>query len=458
MKFTPHDYQGRAIAHMVRHRNSLVLLDPGYGKTVITLSAFEEMRRLFEGDRMLVIAPLAVCYNVWAQEAAKWDHLQHLSVGVLHGRKKAQVLDEPHDVFLINPEGIEWLAEQDWEWPDVLIIDESTKFKATGTTRFKALTKRLHGFHRRYGLTGTPIPNGLLDLFGQAFCIDLGATLGLSAKKYKQEFFVPVLKGNYYKWEARDDAPERIYKRMGNIALRLEGADLDLPDLVVSDVVVDMSPAGRRLYDELKEDMVGHIAQGDILALNAGSLTSKCRQVANGSIYCEDVLVTSTPARPDGQAGGRAYSRVHTAKEAALQRLVEELGGKPVLVAYDFKHDLAAIERALGPSPVLKGDDTALVEEWNAGNVPIMAAHPKSAGHGLNLQYGGHNLIWYAPPWDLELYLQMIRRLYRQGQLNRVQVYRLIARGTVDQVAARALQKKNANQQALLDALRKDLQ
>ncbi len=457
MEFRPHRYQRTAITRMVDRSHLGLFLDPGLGKTAIVLTAFQDFRDHFEAERMLVIAPLAVCYNVWRQEANKWDHTRDLRVQLVHGRCKAEALHREADVYLVNPEGVPWLVEQDWDWPDVLVVDESTKFKKPGTRRFRALRKVLGQFDRRYILTGTPTPNGLLDLFGQMYCVDQGHTLGRSLTDYKQEYFVPIPRGNYHDWVPRRNADKMIYEQIGPRVLRMEGTELDLPDLVVSDVVVELPPAARTLYDHLRRDMVAQMEQGEVLALNAGALTGKCRQLANGRVYLDD-LPGGGGQRPDGHAGGRPFARVHDAKVEALGRLVEELGGKHVLFSYEYHHDLAAIRQAVGRDvPVLKGSDAGLVTRWNRGLVPCMAAHPRSAGHGLNLQHGGHVLVMLGPPWDLELYQQMIRRLYRQGQRERVLVYRLVARGTVDEVAARTLQRKDADQQALLDALREDL-
>ena len=457
MEFRPHRYQRTAVRRMVRQGHMGLFLDPGLGKTVIVLTAFQDLRDNFEAERMLVVAPLAVCYNVWRQEAEKWDHTRDLRVQLIHGKYKGQAILREADVYLVNPEGVPWLVEQDWNWPDMLVIDESTKFKKPGTRRFRALRKVLGRFDRRYILTGTPTPNGLLDLFGQMYCVDQGHTLGRSMTDYKQEYFVPIPRGNYYDWVPRRNADKMIYERIGSRILRMEGTELDLPGLVVSDIPIELPPAARTLYDTLRQEMVAQMEQGEVLALNAGALTGKCRQLANGRVYIDD-LPGGDEQRPDGHAGGRPFACVHDAKVEALGRLIEELGGKHILFSYEYLHDLVAIRKALGRDvPMLKGSDSALVTQWNRGLVPYMVAHPKSAGHGLNLQTGGHVLVMLGPPWDLELYQQMIRRLYRQGQTERVLVYRLVARGTVDETAARTLQRKDVNQRALLDALREDL-
>lgn len=445
---------------MIDQRHLLLLLDPGLGKTAIALTAFEELRSGLEVDRLLVVAPLAVCYNVWRQEAAKWDHLRHLSFGLVHGRRKAEVANERHDVYLINPEGVPWLAANWRDLPDALVIDESTKFKRPGTTRFRALRRILGRFRRRYAMTGTPTPNGLIDLFGQAYCVDQGATFGRSMTAYKSEFFIPVPRGQYHDWVPRRNAERDVYQRLGLLALRLAGSELDMPELVVCDVHVELPDDARELYDRLRREMVADLDQGgELVALNPGALTVKCRQIANGRIYLDELPGADAPARPDGQAGGRGFARVHEAKVEALGRLVEELGGKSALLSYEFQHDLDVIRRAVGVDvPVLRGTDHELVTRWNRGQLRFMAAHPRSCGHGLNLQEGGSVLIMLAPPWDLELYQQMIGRLRRQGQRSgRVLVYRLVASETVDQVAAATLERKDATQRSLLDALREDV-
>ncbi len=459
MKYVAKKYQERAISRMAAQFVLGVLLDPGLGKTSSVLTAFEQMRQMFEADRMLVIAPLAVCYNTWPREVMKWDHTKHLRVEILHGRHKEKALRRDADVYVINPEGIKWLSQQDWDLPDTLVIDESTKFKKTGTTRFRALRRMLPKFTRRYMLTGTPTPNGLLDLFGQIYCLDLGASLGTAVKDYKQNYFVPVERNGYYKWEIRDDGPDRIHKKLAPIILRLEGTDLDLPEIQVNDIPVQLPDTVRPMYNTFRRDMTMEIPQGEILALNAGVLTAKCRQLANGHVYLDDFPGGQEP-NPDGVIDGRKYAYIHGAKIEAMKRIVDELNGKPILFSYEFKHDRIAIEKAVGQKvPLLKGMNTKLVDEWNAGHVPYLVAHPKSAGHGLNLQEGpGHVLMWLGPTYDLELYDQMVKRLARQGQASPyVLVYRFICQNTEDVRAARLVGLKDIDQRAFLDAMKEEI-
>ena len=461
MKYVPKKYQDVAITRMIVQRLLGLFLDPGLGKTSTVLTAFDQMREMFEADKMLVIAPLAVCYNVWPQEVAKWDHVKHLRVEILHGRKKEEALDRDADIYVINPEGIKWLCEhKDWEWPDTLVIDESTKFKRTGTARFRALRKMLPKFSRRYILTGTPTPSGLKDLYGQLYCLDLGKLLGKNMSTFQRKYFVPVPRGDYYDWEIRDEAPEEIYEKIAPIVLRLEGEDLDLPEIQVIDIPVQLPPSVRALYDQFQQEMVVNLEQGEVVALNAGSLTAKCRQIANGRIYLEDQLPGGPEPIPDGTIDGRAYADVHDAKVDAVRRIVDELNGKPILFSYEFKHDRVGLEKAVGEKiPLLKGSDTKMVAAWNAGDLPYMVAHPASVGHGLNLQEGpGHVNMWLGPTYNWEFYNQMIKRLARQGQASPyVLVYRFICRNTADVGAAHSVGLKEVTERALLDALREDL-
>lgn len=450
-EFEPRPYQRVAIERMANQRCCGLMLDPGAGKTAAVLEAFRRMRHDFEAERMLVITPLAVAYSTWPEQVQEWNQFRHLTVAILHGPRKAERLKLDADVYLINPEGVMWLAKQKWRLPDVLVVDESTKFKKPGTQRFRALRRMLGKFRRRYILTGTPAPNGLLDLFGQVYVVDQGRTLGRSMTAYKQEYFVPVPRGNYNDWLPRRNAMNDIRDRIAPIVLRIETDGLvGLPGLVTTPVRVRLPDKADRLYQRLRREMVVALEHGEVSAANAGALTNKCRQVANGRVYVDD------------RAEGLRYSKVHDAKEEALSRLVDELGGKPVIVVYEYKHDLEAIRDALGDVPAIGGGTKAteareLITKWNRGTLPVLAAHPASAGHGLNLQAGGHVMIWYSLTWNLEHYDQMVARLYRQGQKERVMVYQLIARGTVDETVARTLQAKHRDQRALLSALKEDL-
>lgn len=462
-EFTPHDYQRRVVQRMIDQPRLGLFLDPGLGKTSISLAAFRELYDQVDVDRMLVVAPLRVCYSVWPREAAKWTQFADLGVEIIHGvNRTPRALHSDSQVKVINPEGLEWLLEQDWDVPEMLVVDESTKFKRKSAQRSRRLAKLLPQFSRRYILTGTPAPNGLLDLHGQMFLIDDGASLGRTVGEYKERYFVPVPSGvqQYIKWKPRRGSTQAIYERIAPWVVRLDARDyLELPEKIVTDIPVDLPPRARERYQELRRDLVIRLEEGDVVAMNAGAVTSKCRQISNGSVYLTELGVVSA-----GET--RRSVVIHTAKAEALRDLVEELAGQPLLVGFEHRHERDVIRKALKPLvgdvPSLDGDTSGgegarLEREWNRGNLPVLMAHPQTAAHGLNLQEGGHHLAWYSIPWDLELYDQMVGRVWRQGQEERTFIYHLVAQGTVDETVTRTLKRKARDQGDLLDALREDL-
>lgn len=472
-EYRPHDYQRRVVERMADQPHLGLFLDPGLGKTSISLTAFRDLYDCCDVTRMLVVAPLRVAYSVWPREAAKWRQFADLEVRVLHaGDKSQEGLRRHADVYVINPEGLPWLVEQStwWRLPEMLVVDESTKFKRISSGRSKNLRRLLARFARRYILTGTPAPNGLIDLHGQMFIVDRGASLGKHVGEYREKYFVPVpcAGGSYWAWKPRRGATQQIYDAVAPRVVRLDAKDyLELPEKIQVDVEVDLPDRARKMYDDLKREMVLELAEGDVVAANAGVLTGKCRQVANGSVYLTD------DGRPCYDAPGSAVRRarravdIHDEKAKALSDLVEELGGKPLLVAYEHVHELSVIRRVLKPIvgrevPYIGGGVSGkrgqeLEAAWNRGELPVLLVHPISGAHGLNLQEGGHHLAWYSLTWDLELYEQMVQRVWRQGQTERTFVYHIAARDTIDQTIARALRRKSRDQQDLLDALREDL-
>ncbi len=448
---------------MVQQGAAGLLLDPGLGKTSITLAAFMVLKKQKLVDRVLVIAPLRPCYSVWPVEAKKWSEFVDLRVHVLHGKgKTAAALKSDADVFVINPEGLEWLSEKRWQWPQMLVVDESTKFKHTSTKRFKTLRKLLGKFRRRYILTGSPAPNGLLDLFGQIYILDQGNALGRFITHYRQQYFWPTGFGGY-KWVMKTNAEKEIYRAIDPLVLRLDAADyLKMPPKIVTTVHVELPERGRKLYDELEKKMILQLKEGDVTAFNAGVLTNKCRQVANGTVYTD---LLAEDYRYGRNVRDRGYAVVHRAKIEATLDLVDELAGQSAIIAYDFNHEREQLEGALKSHlhleevPVLGGGVSPkrgreIETEWNRGQLRVLLAHPASAAHGLNLQAGGPVLIWFSLPWNLEHYDQLIHRLWRQGQTERVFVYHLVTKNTVDETVLMTLIKKNHTQRSLLDALR----
>lgn len=459
-----HDYQQRVRDRMVSQPFLGLFLDPGLGKTAITLSAYMALRDRFEAMQMLVVAPLRVAYGVWPQEAQKWAPFQGLRVHLLHGDglNTDALRSKDIDIHVINPEGLKFLCEhaRHIRLPDMLAVDESTKFKHPTSDRSKRLRSIQRLFDRRYILTGTPAPNGLIDLHGQMHILDFGSTLGTRKKDYLSDHFIPTETISGIKWFPKRGATQEIYRKLSPWVVRLDARDhLELPELINTTIEVDLPERARRIYDELRAEMVIQLEEGDVVAANPGVLTGKCRQIANGSVYyTEDGDYAVRPTR-------RA-AKIHDAKAGALADLVEELSGQPLLVAYEHEHELRTIRETLKPlvgevpyiGGGVSGKQGARIEQsWNAGRLPVLCLHPKSAAHGLNLQTGGAKLAWYCIPWDLEEYDQLVRRVWRQGQTETTFVYHIVARGTVDQLVMRALAQKSRTQAELLNLLREDL-
>lgn len=476
IKFVPHEYQETGIKFLIEMSFTGLLLDPGLGKTSITLAAFKILQQLGFVKAALVIAPLKPCYSVWPEEVLKWNEFKHLSVGILHGDKKADVLREKHDIYTINPEGLKWLRGQltgKKVLPfDMLVIDESTRFKHTNNNRAKLLYPMLPFFKRRVILTGSPAPNGLLDLFGQVYCMDLGATFGPYISHYRSKYFYVSQSQTCYKannlggidnfevptrFVPKEGAADEIYSRLAPRVLRMAAEDyLQLPPLVNKTLWVDLPKQARQLYDQLESALVLEFKKGRVTAANAGVALNKCRQLANGGVYLD---------REEGESETkREWKLIHDAKTEALCDLVEELSGQEALVAYDFNHDLAraqpALSKLLGEAVPhigkgVKATQAAqIVKRWNAGELPVLLGQPKSMSHGLNMQQRGRAVIWYGLTYDYEDYFQFIRRIWRQGQTGRVFVYHILARDTVDEAVLASLQAKRRTETALLDALK----
>ena len=448
MKYDPHAYQRKAIKFGVERACAGFFLDPGLGKTSIMYAVFKILKKAGMVSRALVIAPLRPARSVWPGEASKWDDFAGLKVQVLHGSDKGELLRSKADVDVINPEGLPWLFRQvsknEWPW-QMLIIDESTRFKHTNTQRFKELKPVLDWFRRRYILTGSPAPNGLLDLFGQVFILDLGNAFGRYITNYRMEYFDATGFGGYT-WQPKHGAEGRIYKKLAPLVLRMDAADyLKLPPLVNNTVDVELQPDARKVYDTMEELLISAVEDETVTAANLAAASIKCRQIANGGIYKDD------------HAG---WVDIHDAKTEAVAELVEELNGKPALIAYEFKHDLARLRAALGQDvPHLGGGATgkqqaAIEAAWNAGKLPVLFAQPQSVAHGLNLQGTGAAVIWHSLTHNLEDYEQLVRRIWRQGQKERVVVHHIVAKNTVDVAIMRALRSKDRTQRALLSALR----
>ena len=446
MKFIPHKYQKQAIEFILKRGSAGLFLDPGLGKTSISLTVVDILKKSDMLEAALVIAPLRPCYTVWPNEVAKWNELSHLRVNILHGANKAKALRTPADVYVINPEGLKWLQEElrtMREWPfSMLIIDESTRFKHTNTQRFKILRPMLNRFTRRLILTGSPAANGLMDLFGQVFIIDRGATFGPYISHFREKYFYQTGYGGYT-WALRPGADDEIYEAIAPRVLRMSEKDyLKLPPLSVNDVFLDLDPLTRRIYDQMENALRLEFESGKITAANTGVALMKCRQIASGGVYKNDGSV----------------EHVHDIKTEAVMELLEELSGQPTIIAYQFEHDFNRIRAAVGldtPHTGVSGKAWQKIEkDWNQGLIPTLLGQTSSLSHGLNLQDGGRAMILHTPDYNFEDYDQLIRRLRRQGQKKRVILHRLIMRNTVEEAVIASLGFKKEGQDALFKALK----
>lgn len=475
--WTPHAYMKKAVKFLLEHACAALFLDPGLGKTSITLAAIVMLIKRKLIGKVLVVAPLRVASSTWPREIKKWTDFRGIRYVILHGPKKDELLREEADVYVINFEGLEWLLDVTKRKNsrgktvvevdvkrfkklgfDTLVVDELSKLKNTQTVRFKALKHVLNTFSRRWGLTGTPAANGLLDLFGQAYVLDMGNALGQYITHYRMEYFIPSRDG--FNWDLAEGSEERIYKQLSPLVLRMSAEDyLDLPKEIPNNIFVDLPPPARKIYDELEDDLISMIEEGEVVAANSAVASGKCRQVASGGVYLTPDVTELVKVKRDRK---RDYAFLHHEKTDALVDLVEELQGSPILVAYDFGHDLERIRERFGQDvPYIGGGVSikrgqALERQWNAGKLPYLFAHPASIAWGLNLQECGHHVAWYTLTWNYEQYKQFIDRVLRQGNVSdRVFVHRFIARDTVDEYAVLpSLDRKKRGQNALFDALK----
>jgi SNF2 family DNA or RNA helicase len=447
MKFTPHPYQAHAIQHILDQPASALFLDLGLGKTVSTLTAVDTLiNDAFEVDRVLVIAPKMVAENTWSREAAKWDHLRHLTISKVLGDEKQRkaALKAKADIYVINRENVPWLvAQYGTAWPfDMVVIDELSSFKSSKAQRFKALRKVRPLMRRVVGLTGTPAPNGLLDLWSQLYLLDRGQRLGETVTGFRSRYFREGrrINGIVTDYKPRDEAQQNIHTLIEDICISMKASDyLALPERVDTAIEVTLPDKVLQLYRDFEVEQVMQLMEGeDITAVNAAALTGKLLQFANGAVYNED----------------REVRIVHDRKLDALEELVEAANGKPVLVFYSYLHDLDRITQRLKAYKPVQMKGKVQEDAWNAGQIPVMLAHPASAGHGLNLQDGGNTIIWYGLPWSLELYQQAVGRLHRQGQTQIVTNYRITVPGTVEDDVIAALDRKAKGQDELLEALK----
>ncbi len=446
MKYKPHSYQEYAIRYIETHPISALLIDMGLGKTSITLTAIRNLLfDSFEVCKVLVIAPLRVAKSTWTDEIKKWEHLSTLTYSLIVGNENERLsaLNEKADIYIINRENVDWLVNKSgYKFDfDMVVIDELSSFKNHQSKRFKSLMKVRPLVKRIVGLTGTPSSNGLMDLFAEFKILDMGKRLGYFIGQYRNTYFKPDKMNGpiVYSYKPLPNAENAIYEKISDITVSMKANEyLKMPELLTSNYVVELSNSEKNQYDEMKKSLVLEITDGEITASNAASLSNKLCQLSNGAIYNDEQNIVE----------------IHDRKLEALEDIIESMNGKPLLIAYWYRHDLERIKSRFSVREIKTSED---ISDWNDGKIPVALIHPASAGHGLNLQSGGSTLVWFGLTWSLELYQQTNARLYRQGQKNTVVIQHIIAKGTIDEQILKALQRKDKTQSDLIDAVKADL-
>lgn len=471
----PHSYQKKAVKFLLEHGAAGLLLDPGLGKTAISLAAVKLLVKAGVASKILVVAPLRVAYSTWPGEAAKWIDFKDLKIVVLHGPNKEELLESEADIYVINPEGLDWLLNVTKTKSirtgknvvttdikkfkklgfDTLVIDELTKFKNHSSDRFKAMKQVLNTFRRRWGLTGSPAANGLLQLFGQMYMLDQGNSLGQYVTHYQKTYFTPAWNG--FGWDIKPGAEDRIYEKLNPLCLRMCADDyLDMPQLIENVIRVEMPEKAFLQYLNMENTLVADIGSGKVTAKTAGVSMGKCRQMASGAVF----LSPEVTGLLKPQKTKKDWAEIHSVKIEALADLIEELQGSPLLVAYEFEHDMERLRKAF-PTAVFASDYPAkdfkkLEDRWNRGEIEVLFGQPQGLSHGLNLQEAGCHVAWFTLTWDGEVYDQFIRRVRRQGnQSKKVFVHVFLCDNTVDLVVWNSLHKKEKVQQHLFDGLEK---
>lgn len=447
MKFVPHKYQRMAIDKIYDTPKCGLFLDMGLGKTVITLTAIEDLiYNRFEVSKVLVVAPLRVAEDTWSRECDKWDHLKNLTVSKILGtpRQRRLALAQDADVYVINRENVVWLTNElssignGWFF-DMVVIDELSSFKSPKAQRFRALKKYISRSTRVVGLTGTPAPNGLIDLWSQIYLIDGGERLGRTVTGYRERYFVPNQRNQttIFNYKPKEDAEKAILQKISDICISMKAEDwLEMPERIDSVVSVKMTPEQLSDYEEFERNAYMQFAEGEVTAATAAALTTKLLQYSNGAMYMST-----------GE-----YAKTNDRKLDALAELIDTSNGKPILCFYSFKHDLERIKAKFEFAKKLESSED--IEDWNNGEIPLLLAHPAGAGHGLNLQAGGSIIVWFGLTWSLELYQQANARLYRQGQEQTVIIHHLITEHTCDEKVLQSLQGKADVQKNVIEALK----
>lgn len=447
MKYNPHDYQRYAAEFIIAHPVAALLLDMGLGKTSITLTAINDLLfDSFEVHKVLVVAPLRVARDTWSAEIEKWEHLKNLRYSVVVGtaQERISALHVPADIYIINRENIQWLVEESglpFDF-DMAVIDELSSFKNHLSKRFRAFMKVRPKLKRIVGLTGTPAGNGLMDLFAEFKLLDMGERLGRLIGQYRNAYFQPDKRNGMviYSYKPLPNAERQIYDKISDITISMKATDhLKMPELVTTEYMVRLSEKEKEKYDRLKKELVLSTEDNEVTAANAASLSNKLSQMANGAVYSDDESIIE----------------IHDRKLDALEDIIESMNGKPLLVAYWFKHDLERIKKRFDVREIRSSVD---ISDWNSGKIPVALIHPASAGHGLNLQSGGSTLVWFGLTWSLELYQQTNARLWRQGQTaDTVVIQHIIAKGTIDEQIMKALKTKDTAQAAIIIAVKAEV-
>lgn len=453
MKFEPKRHQEIAIQFLRDHDHCCLFLDMGLGKTVTALTVAKELLDDFFIDKALVIAPKRVAEDTWSREADKWDHLNSLRISKVLGsaKQRQEALAADADVYVINRENTQWLVEYlNGAWPfDLVIIDELSSFKSSKSKRFRMLRRVIRGSKCVWGLTGTPASNGYMDLWAELFLVDNGERLGKTITRYRMDYFYAgAHRGNIvYEYKLKPGAKKLIDKKLSDICLSMSKEDwIQLPPILFNNVTVRMSPSERRVYDKFEREKVLPILENAVVSLDnmesavvgdtAAVLSGKLLQMANGAVY-------------DDKEG---VFHLHDRKLDALEEIVDVSNGQPVLVFYSYKHDLNRIRERFEDAVLLKGSED--IDRWNNGEIRMLLCHPASAGYGINLQQGSHIIVWFGLPYSLEQYQQSNARLHRQGQEESVIVHHIVCEDTLDDRVLLALQRKDATQRSLLEALK----
>ena len=447
MKYEPHAYQEYATNKIIEQPACGLFLEMGMGKTAATLTAVSELLyERFEVARVLVIAPLRVAEDTWSRECKKWEHLRHLRISKILGaeRDRVKAVNAAADLYVVNRENVEWLVGYHGRyWPyDMVIVDELSSFKSAKAKRFKALRKVRPLLSRIVGLTGTPAPNGLLDLWPQLYLLDMGERLGRTMTGYRERYFLPDKRNRnvIFSYKPKPDAEDAIYQRISDICVSLKAHDfLEMPERIDNVIEVALSEGEQGQYDRLERETLLSFPEGDIDAVNAAALSNKLLQIANGAVYDEN--------------GG--VKKIHDRKLTALEDLWESANGKPMLIFYAYKHDKERLREFFKQRGIAARalDSSSDIEEWNEGRIEVAVVHPASTGHGLNLQAGGNIIIWFGLTWSLELYQQANARLWRQGQRETVIVHHVVAKDTIDETVMAAISRKENAQEALMKAV-----